>query len=141
MTKTCCKCKTELPLKEFVKDKNRKDGIYPVCRGCRNSYARIHRATYPKKSQGYTRKYKYGITNEDYDKKLNDQGNACAICQTKIPGGNKESFFIDHDHETGKVRGLLCRSCNLMIGHAKDETQLLATAIGYLVYWGQPSPL
>jgi hypothetical protein len=140
MTKTCCRCKTEFPLSKFVKDKNRKDGLYPVCKDCSKIYARYHRATYPEKSQGYTRKYKYGITNEDYDKKINEQGNACAICQTKTPGGNKESFFIDHDHQTGKVRGLLCRSCNLMIGHARDETQLLAMAIDYLVHWGQPSP-
>ena len=114
--------------------------MYPVCKDCSKIYARYHRSTYPQKSQGYTRKYKYGITNEDYDQKLSDQGNVCAICQSKIPGGKKDSFFIDHDHETGKVRGLLCRSCNLMIGHAKDDTQVLATAIGYLVYWGQPSP-
>jgi hypothetical protein len=140
MEKTCTGCKETQPIDNFYKDKNRKDGHYVRCRKCQAEYSRVYRKRFPDKSTHATIKYKYGITLDEYKQKLIDQGNACAICQTKTPGGNKESFFIDHDHETSKVRGLLCRSCNLMIGHAKDDTQLLATAVGYLVHWGKPSP-
>ena len=140
MEKTCTGCNKTQPINNFYKDKNRKDGHYVRCRNCQAQYSKQYRARFPDRSTDASIKYKYGITLDQYKEKLNDQGNACAICQTKIPGGKKDSFFIDHDHETGKVRGLLCRSCNLMIGHAKDDTQLLATAIGYLVHWGQPSP-
>lgn len=140
MEKTCSGCNKTQPINNFYKDKNRKDGHYVRCRSCQAQYSRKYRARFPDKSTDSTIKYKYGITLNQYKEKLHEQGYACSICQTKSPGGNKESFFIDHDHETNKVRGLLCRSCNLMIGHAKDDTQLLATAIGYLVHWGQPSP-
>ena len=54
----------------------------------------------------------YGITIEDYDRMYEEQGGRCAICRTDQPGGAGERFSVDHDHETGKVRGLLCNNCN-----------------------------
>lgn len=70
----------------------------------------------------------YGITEEDYLKMLQEQDNSCAICGTKdwdIP-------HIDHNHATGKVRGLLCRECNLGLGKFGDSVELMLEAISYL---------
>lgn len=68
----------------------------------------------------YHLKYKYDITLENYKKMFEEQGGVCAICgktQTEF----KRAFDIDHDHETGKVRGLLCNSCNTALGTTKAE--------------------
>lgn len=72
----------------------------------------------------------YGITLDKYNEILNSQGGVCAICK----GVNKtgKSLFVDHDHKTGKVRGLLCHRCNIVLGHARDEINILEKAIDYL---------
>ena len=61
---------------------------------------------------------RYGITRERYDSMLEAQGGGCAICTRKIPGnGHGDRYFdVDHCHDTGKVRGLLCRQCNVLLG-------------------------
>lgn len=138
MKKTCTKCKEEQPLSNFYKDKTRKDGYYVRCRVCQAAYSREYRKRFPDKSTNATIKYKYGITLEEYRAKLESQYDCCAICSTLFPGGKKKSFFIDHNHRTGQVRGLLCRECNLMIGHAKDSADILRSAIFYLEEtWGK----
>jgi hypothetical protein len=74
----------------------------------------------------------YKITLADYEKLLTKQRGRCAICGTKTPGCGWTSFPVDHDHETGKVRGLLCQSCNKGLGNFKDDIQNLRRAIDYL---------
>ena len=74
-------------------------------------------------------KRNYGITIEQYDALLVKQNGLCAICQN-VSGRKKLS--VDHDHQTGKVRGLLCNPCNLSLGGFKDRSKLLAQAIIYL---------
>lgn len=69
----------------------------------------------------------YGITPEKYDGMLEEQGNRCAICK----GGNRRAMGIDHDHKTGKVRGLLCDSCNISLGHVEKEG-FLEKALQYI---------
>ena len=69
----------------------------------------------------------YGITPERYAELLEKQGNKCAICRT-----DKKRFHIDHCHKTGRVRGILCTSCNMGIGLLKDDQGLLKEAIKYL---------
>jgi hypothetical protein len=74
---------------------------------------------------------KYGITPEDYDNMYNQQNGCCKICsmhQVNL----KAALCVDHCHITGKVRGLLCHKCNLLIGHAKDDINVLQNAIKYL---------
>ena len=70
----------------------------------------------------------YGLTLEDYDTMLAEQNNSCAICN-KTVGGN---LFVDHDHKTGEVRGLLCNGCNSGLGMLKDNLDLLRSAVLYL---------
>jgi Recombination endonuclease VII len=73
-------------------------------------------------------KYYYGMSVEDYDAFLARQRGACAICMKP----SAQTLCVDHCHATGKVRGLLCRKCNLGIGHLGDDPNLLRAAIGYL---------
>ena len=62
-------------------------------------------------------RWKYGITLNDYKKMLSDQSNSCAICGNALAGsrGHNNTFAVDHNHKTNKVRGLLCQSCNTIV--------------------------
>lgn len=77
----------------------------------------------------------YGISADDYDKKLEAQNGCCAICRSASSGGRTKVLSIDHDHATGLVRGLLCGSCNLGIGKFADDPERLVAAAEYLKQW------
>lgn len=87
---------------------------------------------YPVYGREWHLKNKYGITVEDYDKMLMRQNGKCAICATREPGGSGKHFMVDHDHSTGKVRGLLCGRCNRGIGILDEDTGRLLSAVEYL---------
>lgn len=73
---------------------------------------------------------RYGLTQETFDALFDSQGRICAICKDFNPG--PKGWQIDHDHVTGKVRGILCIHCNLALGHMKDRVDLLTEAASYL---------
>lgn len=77
---------------------------------------------------------KYGITVEDYRSMLASQSGVCAICGGPPTGNHSQNrpYHVDHDHLTGKVRGLLCTNCNILIGQAKESPERLEKAIAYL---------
>jgi len=79
-------------------------------------------------------KKKYGIDGDKYLEILAEQGGRCAVCQSEKPssGEHPKRFAVDHCHRSGKVRGLLCISCNTMLGLAKDDRFTLTRAIDYL---------
>lgn len=103
------------------------------CRDCRNAKRRDNRSKglYPnerdRKGHHYARYY--GITETDYQQLLKEQGGSCACCGAPP---RKKRLAVDHDHESGAVRGLLCINCNSMIGHADDRIHRLKLAIAYL---------
>ena len=77
----------------------------------------------------------YGITLDDYSRMLDEQQGVCAICQQEctVYSGKEDTILcIDHDHETGEVRGLLCNACNLGLGYFHDSVKGLQRAIKYL---------
>ena len=76
-------------------------------------------------------KRRYGLTADEYYKIFNKQGGRCAICG-RNQSGLKVKLMVDHDHATGRVRGLLCGDCNRMIGMFHDLSRLLAKAAYYL---------
>jgi hypothetical protein len=91
----------------------------------------------------YTREYKrqftvkqYGLTHEQYLELHRSQNGLCAMChlaETAVnPSGEIRGLNIDHCHKTGRVRGLLCRNCNVALGLIKDNTELLKHAVTYL---------
>ncbi len=80
---------------------------------------------------------KFGLTPEEYDELLAAQNGLCAICgrperAAKKSTGKPYFLSVDHDHETGRVRGLLCRTCNSAIGMLEDDQELFRAAIAYL---------
>lgn len=75
---------------------------------------------------------KFGITVQDYERMLSEQGGGCSICRSTTAGGRGQRFHVDHCHETGTVRGLLCHSCNVLLGHARENPSILSRAIEYL---------
>ena len=74
----------------------------------------------------------YGITFDDYEKMFDAQGGCCKICKSRISSSRTTRLFVDHCHDTGNVRGLLCSSCNHGLGLFKDRQTLLKRAITYL---------
>jgi len=80
----------------------------------------------------YLLKSKYGITPEDYDALLAAQGGACALCSAPQPNKVGSRFYIDHDHASGAVRGLLCGPCNMGLGQFRDDPDLLRAAAQYV---------
>lgn len=77
-------------------------------------------------------KLSYGMTPEDYDQMFVKQGSCCSICKTTKPTGKWKVFAVDHCHETGQIRGLLCNECNRGMGLLKDNADLLRKAAEYL---------
>jgi len=78
-----------------------------------------------------TRKWRYGLSKDDYSNLLTSQNNKCCICL-----GDLSTACIDHDHVTGKIRGILCHHCNTGLGLFKDNPQILESAIVYLTSHG-----
>lgn len=78
----------------------------------------------------------YGLTLADYDRMMAEQGGACSICGSPLPGAGHKRLVVDHCHATGRVRGLLCNPCNIGLANFRDDRLLLASAIRYL---GQPA--
>jgi len=72
---------------------------------------------------------RYGLTLELYERMLAEQG-GCAICRRELDGAR--DTVVDHDHNTGAVRGLLCRPCNTLLGMAQDRADVLESALAYL---------
>ncbi len=86
--------------------------------------------------KNYYMKKRYGISVKQYQKLFNFQRGVCAICGGKETRKNKHTkickLSIDHDHETNKIRGLLCSKCNSVLGLVNDNPKILIKAIEYL---------
>ena len=132
--KKCRTCNEIYPLDNFNKNNQSRDGLMAVCRPCYNK--KIRKKYNPFKKKSMRLKHTYGITREEYESKLQEQGEGCAICSIPTSGGNG-SFYVDHNHTTGQVRGLLCHWCNFMIGQSKENINTLQSGIDYLRKWNQ----
>lgn len=113
----------------------------------KNQYQRDWRAAHPGKSKEYNAKRTpdklrewnrrsklkntYGLTEADFESLLVKQGGVCAICKGP-PIGKGNVYHVDHDHVTGRIRGLLCHACNLGLGGFRDNQESLLVAIEYL---------
>ena len=133
--KVCRKCDQKLPMSSFHKKKQLKDGLNTICKGCQNKLQSQYRQQNASKTKQYRRssnlKHNYGMTYREYNLKYEQQNGCCAICekhQSEIP----LALAVDHDHQTGAVRELLCVNCNLGIGNFQDSPDLMKKAIRYL---------
>jgi hypothetical protein len=158
--KQCNKCPTPKDLKEFSKLKKSKDGHHATCKECLNSSRRAkylsnpeirnkaikHQHEWRKNNPDKVKKWekenpekyldgqlrrKFGIGFDQYLSMKESQDSRCAICK-KHQNEFNEMFCVDHDHLTGKIRGLLCRKCNSGIGLLQDSLDIVKSAAEYL---------
>ena len=118
--KRCYACRVWHTLDRYYKSKKKADGVRGICKACEQI---------PKRERDWRRRG-IEITREEYTVLLNKQGNRCAICEEKPNEGF--SLSVDHCHNSGQVRGLLCGQCNLGIGSLGDSIDRLSSAIKYL---------
>ena len=97
----------------------------------RDYYYANHEALRAKDNE-YKYLSRYGLTGDDYEKLLDKQDNKCAICGATESTGRSSKLYVDHDHETGEVRGLLCNHCNAGLGMFRDNIEALKAAVEYL---------
>lgn len=128
--KQCQECKKEKDISQFYNDKSRWDGLHGSCRSCKRK--RPYKASDPHTNYCRHIKRTYGLTIEDIAELHDVQRYRCGICGSKDSGTKQGGFHIDHNHITQKVRGLLCHQCNLMLGNAKDNVEILQAAMEYL---------
>ena len=100
------------------------------CKKCYDAEIYLkHKAHHKKLNRIAHLRRTFNLTEEEYDHMFKQQTGLCLICDRTSP---QENLMIDHDHTTGKIRGLLCRRCNLLLGYAGDSPDILQRAERYL---------
>lgn len=137
--KVCTKCQQTKAFNDFYKDARRKNGYTSWCRDCWRSYEHSRREKLGVRGRKDRKlKYLYGMTINEYTELLKKQNSLCAVCENKETVINHKSeklqkLSVDHDHVTGKVRGLLCTACNKALGLLNDNPEVLKKAYDYLM--------
>lgn len=139
-SKKCSCCGEVKPTTEFTRRKNHgKWGFYYYCKACVNKKRKQYSLDNPEKCKRIHKKHNlkklYGLTIEDVGIILKNQNYKCAICGKEIflfGSSKKLTAHVDHDHKTGKIRGLLCQECNTGLGKFMDNPEYLLGAISYL---------
>lgn len=142
-TRVCNTCGVEKPVAEMVASKRYRGGYMPCCKPCRNEYWRSHRASSPEARRRHKETVRrsrilkdYGISQARYEQMLVAQNHRCALCSAQETGRHSRWGYwnIDHCHETGRVRGLLCHKCNVAIGYYESLVKSvgLDTLLAYL---------
>lgn len=129
--KHCNGCNRDLDESQFSKDKNAFDGLHYRCKTCDKKGAKRYHKLHPETNRTYKLKRNYDLTPEEYEQMFIAQGGRCAICG-RHQDDLDHPLAVDHDHLTGKVRGLICYSCNHVLGRVGDSIRILQAAIAYL---------
>lgn len=143
--KWCGRCNSEKPFTQFSRRSASKDGLNSWCKSCCREYRLENAEQIRERTQRYrddnrervrewdrakSRRYvlaRHGLTEDDFANMVEEQYGLCLICEHK-----PEQLVVDHCHESGAVRGLLCRKCNAGIGQLNDSAALLRRAAEYL---------
>lgn len=148
--KICTGCKQSKPLDQFNKNSSRRDKLHYRCRECCNLSTRLSenknrdkvnltnsewKKRNPEKRKRDNRKWRlenyYGLTEDQYKKMCDDQDNRCAICK-RHQSELKVALAVDHNHDTGVVRQLLCRRCNSALGYIKEDINIALNLVEYI---------
>jgi hypothetical protein len=132
--KRCCRCLVTKPNGAFYSQAGKRQNCQSWCKECAKT-----------NNKRCSLARRYGMSVGDYDALLAEQCGGCAICGTTIPGGSSSRLCVDHDHLTGRIRGLLCVKCNSGIGLLGDDPARVRLAAAYLERHGatpgpQPNP-
>src|SRR5271166_1321885 len=118
--KWCPACEQWLALAVFGSNRATPSGKSSYCLSCTAKKQPEYR------TPGYQREWLYGISEEEYQRRLQEQDYRCLICR------KKKRLCVDHDHATGEIRGLLCITCNALLGHFEKNPDLLQAVLRYL---------
>lgn len=135
--KICIDCKLSKSIDNFYTAYRYKSKIQyqSRCKNCCNKKSILWAKNNPDKRKKILRKHlfgiKYNISEEEFNNLKFEQNNKCAICK-ETQRNPKDELCIDHDHTTGKVRGLLCHRCNIGLGFLKDNENLIEKLLSYL---------
>lgn len=144
----CPKCKVQKTLESFAKNKRKPSGYNSWCKQCTNQWAKDNQEIRSQKVKAYYEankeeilEYKknwhylkrYNLTLEELLTMKVEQNSRCKICGKHESETPRKSLCVDHDHTTGKVRGLLCESCNQGLGLFYDNPDNLKNALEYLL--------
>lgn len=128
--KYCKSCDTTKPIDEFYLRNKISMVRHSTCKECDKK--RVKENTCPIRKRELQLQRDYGITLNEYNQMLLEQGYRCKTCGTTEPGGKHGKFMVDHSHNSGEVRGLLCKSCNIALGEVGDNIYTLQKMIEYL---------
>lgn len=151
--KFCSKCRQTLEVEKFNRDRTFSDGLFRYCRECSKAWKRDYYARNKEKCQTYGKEWdkrnpdhgrryhlrrKFGLTPERVEEMVSSQGGVCPCC------GDPSPSVVDHDHSCcddkyrtcgSCVRGVLCNGCNVALGAAKDNPDILDALAAYLIRW------
>lgn len=125
--KTCTKCLQSKDKTSFSPKKESRDGLQSWCKKCTSCQSKKN----SRSDRKHDLKRRYGIDEQEYTALFEKQKGFCAICnrhQCSFP----KRLSVDHDHETGLIRGLLCNPCNIAIGNFEDDVERIKSAMEYL---------
>lgn len=134
--KICNTCNVEKQISEYHKHTTNADRLNKRCKQCRNqdsarrNQEKRRDPLYLDKLKDRELRRKYGISLETYNRQCLEQNNVCAICNEFCIVN--ERLCVDHDHNSGKVRGFLCSRCNQALGLFRDSEYNLINAVKYL---------
>jgi protein-arginine kinase activator protein McsA len=137
--KKCGTCGEVKPFSEFNKFSRARDKLFYHCRQCAHkkssAYYRQEKEKDPLLNRKRNLRRMYGLSIEEYDAMVEEQNGLCAICKQEektIRQDAVQCLSVDHCHDTGKIRGLLCNNCNRALGKFKDSLTVLESACEYL---------
>ncbi len=136
-TKKCGACKRVLPVTSFYRSNGTKSGLTCYCKACQREKAKPIKARFRASEVGrvaYRRQWlrRYGLTVEQYENMLAAQGNRCRCCPHIFDKTRSGRANVDHCHRTGKVRAILCGSCNAALGMAKENATILRALANFI---------
>ncbi len=140
--KRCRDCREVKPLEAFPLQKGGKEGRHPLCKPCRAAQERQRyerdrerllqekrvNKRWRRRARWRALERKYGLPQHEYEALFAAQRGCCAICELR-----PDRLFVDHEHATGQVRGLLCSNCNFAVGELGDDPARCASAAAYLI--------
>ena len=136
--KTCTGCRERRPTSEFYKMSKAADGLQSRCKACTRVDSRQWRQANPERSRDFSLQHYFGISVAQYNEILIAQNGVCAICRKVCCSGKR--LAVDHQHFGDElVRGLLCINCNLLLGEAEDDQDVILRAVAYLRMRAAPS--
>ena len=134
----CSSCQETKDSTLFPKATTKKRGFAWECTKCKTARREEKKKSMTAEEwtllhRGYYLKAAYGITLEEYNKKVKQQNHKCAICKADEVDVMNQTLYVDHCHTTNKVRGLLCHPCNVSLGLLKENIEVLDNAKTYLL--------